>query len=329
MLVVAALGGNALLRRGQPMTAENQRSNAQVAARALADIVHEGHRLVITHGNGPQVGLLALQNLAYRPAEAYPLDVLGSETEGMIGYLIGQELLNALPPTARVATLMTQVEVSPTDPAFAAPTKPIGPLYTSAQADSLRRENGWMIAPDGAGFRRVVASPRPQRILELPAICLLLREEITVICAGGGGIPVVRDESGRLSGVEAVIDKDHASSLLARELQADYLLLLTDVDGAYCDWGTACQRRIVSSDPGSLSAMKFESGSMGPKIDAAREFARRSGGGAVIGTLSEALGMLHGTSGTAISNNYATLRLEAPATPRSPGTHGGAQGPRH
>jgi carbamate kinase len=304
MLIVAALGGNALLRRGQPMTFENQRANARAAAQALAYVVLEGHRLVVTHGNGPQIGLLALQNLAYRPKEAYPLDVLGSETEGMIGYLIEQELLNALPPTARAATILTQIEVSPTDPAFGAPTKPIGPMYTYQEANALQRATGWTMGADGRGFRRLVPSPAPQRILELPAISQLMREGTVVICAGGGGIPVMRDENGSLSGAEAVIDKDSASALLACTLCADRLLLLTDVDGVYCNWGTDRQSRILHADPDSLTHLSLEPGSMGAKVEAACAFARSSGGIAVIGKLSDALGMIHGSAGTAVSCTY-------------------------
>jgi len=294
------------------MTAENQRANARIAAHALADIVLEGHRLVITHGHGPQVGLLALQNLAYRPAEAYPLDVLGSETEGMIGYLISQELRNALPQTASIATLLTQVEVSVEDPAFQAPSKPIGPIYAQAEAEALRRDKGWSIAPDGAGYRRVVPSPRPQQIPELPLIRLLLREEVIVISAGGGGIPVLRDEAGSLSGTEAVIDKDMTSSLLACELAADCLLLLTDVDGLYRNWGAPDSLRIKSAGPDALSRLKFEAGTMGPKVQAACEFARAHGGTAVIGALSDALRMVHGLAGTSIWCPHSGLQLDEP-----------------
>lgn len=302
MLVVAALGGNALLRRGQPMTIETQRANARLAARALAAIVLRGHRLVVTHGNGPQVGLLALQNLAYRPHEAYPLDVLGSETEGMIGYLIEQELRNAL-PDAQVATLLTQVEVSAADPAFVKPSKPIGPLYADSEAEALRRERGWTMARESAGWRRVVPSPRPQRILELAAVKLLLDAGLIVIAAGGGGIPVVRDEDGALSGIEAVIDKDLASSLLARALGADRLLLLTDVAGVYRDWGKPSQQLLAAADPESLAKAEFEPGSMEPKVRAASEFAA-AGGEAAIGALSDALAILEGRAGTAIARRH-------------------------
>lgn len=204
MRLVVALGGNALLRRGEAPTAENQRANVRVAAAALAELVEAGHQLVIAHGNGPQVGLLALQAAAWSAEQAYPLDLLGAETEGMIGYLIGQELGNLLPSSQPVATLLTQIEVDPRDPAFAAPSKPIGPIYDKAEAERLAAARGWAIAPDGEHWRRVVASPRPQRILELPVIELLAGQGVIVICAGGGGIPVVQRPDGSLVGVEEI-----------------------------------------------------------------------------------------------------------------------------
>lgn len=233
MLVVAALGGNALLRRGEPLTADNQRMNVQRAAPALAAILRAGHQLVITHGNGPQVGLLALQGAAYRPDEAYPLDVLGAETEGMIGYLIEQELENALEHDRPVAVLLTQIVVDANDPAFANPTKFVGPVYPEAEARTLAAARGWVVAADGAKWRRVVASPKPQEIPDLAVLRLLLGQGVVVICAGGGGIPVVRRADGSLIGVEAVIDKDHASALLATAIKADALLMLTDVAAVF------------------------------------------------------------------------------------------------
>ena len=223
MRVVIALGGNALLRRGEPLTAENQRANVKRATPAIAKVIAAGHRVVLSHGNGPQVGLLALQSAACRPDEPYPLDVLGAESEGMIGYLIEQELENSLPKGTCVATLLTQTEVDPRDPAFQNPTKPIGPVYEKAVAERLAKERGWRIAPDGDRYRRVVPSPRPLRIPDVPVIRLLVAHEVVVICAGGGGIPVVRRADGSLVGVEAVIDKDLAAALLAEELEADAL----------------------------------------------------------------------------------------------------------
>lgn len=306
MRVVAALGGNALLRRGQPMTAENQRANVAVAARALLPIALE-HDLVLTHGNGPQVGLLALQNAAYRPDEPYPLDILDAETEGMIGYLLQQELGNLLPPGRPLATLLTRIEVDPADPAFARPTKPIGPVYGRAEAERLAAERGWAIAPDGGSWRRVVPSPDPLRILELAVIELLVRERVLVVCAGGGGIPVTTGSDGTVRGVEAVIDKDYAGSLLATSLHADAFLMLTDVDAVYADWGTPRAWPIRRASPDALAALGFASGSMGPKVEAACRFVRGNGGVAVIGSLGDAAALLRGEAGTTVTADAAGL----------------------
>ncbi len=299
MLVVAALGGNALLRRGEPMTAENQRANVRRAAAELARIVRAGHRLVITHGNGPQVGLLALQGAAYRPDEAYPLDVLGAETGGMIGYMIEQELENALDHAHPVATLLTQVVVDARDPAFRAPTKFIGPVYDRAEAESRARAAGWTIARDGDKWRRVVPSPRPQAIPDIRVLRLLLEQGVIVICTGGGGIPVIRQGDGSLIGIEAVIDKDAASALLARELQADALLLLTDVDAVYRDFGTKDESAIAALSPEEARALDLPAGSMGPKMAAAADFAE-TGGLAGIGRLGQAVDILEGRAGTRV-----------------------------
>jgi len=244
MKLVVALGGNALLRRDQPATAENQLENIRGAAAQLARVAAH-HDLVLTHGNGPQVGLLALQAAAYVKVEAYPLDVLGAQTDGMIGYLLEQELANLLPDTRAVTTLITRVEVDPKDPAFGHPTKPIGPIYTKAESERIGAEKGWTMAADGAAFRRVVASPQPLRVLGLQAIRWLLEHGALVIAAGGGGIPVARiGDAPGLQGVQAVIDKDLCSSLLARELQADVLVIATDVPAVYLDWGQPTQRAI-------------------------------------------------------------------------------------
>jgi len=299
LLVVAALGGNALLKRGEPLTAENQRANVRVAAQALAKIVQAGHRLVVTHGNGPQVGLLALQGAAYKPEEAYPLDVLGAETGGMIGYIIEQELENALDYEQAVATLLTQIVVDATDPAFQTPTKFIGPVYGRAEAETRARAAGWTIAQDGEKWRRVVPSPAPQEIPDMRVIKLLLEQDVIVICGGGGGIPVLRQADGSLIGVEAVIDKDAASALLARELEADALLLLTDVDGVYRDFGTKDQARIDSLTPQEAFALDLPAGSMGPKMIAAAGFAA-FGGLAGIGRLDQATDILEGRAGTCV-----------------------------
>jgi carbamate kinase len=304
MRVVVALGGNALLQRGQPLTAENQRQNARVACKALAPIALE-HQLVISHGNGPQVGLLALQGSAYKEVETYPLDVLDAQTEGMIGYVLQQELGNELPQDKRFATLLTQIEVDPADPAFGNPTKPIGPVYTAEEAKALEAEKGWTFKPDGDSMRRVVPSPVPKRIFGLETIEVLLREGAVVICAGGGGIPVMYTDEAvpagrRLVGIEAVIDKDLASALLAADLKADVLAIVTDVDGVYADWGTPQQRRLEHVTPADLEGTEFAEGSMGPKVKAACIFVEQTGGKAVIGSITDTDALLRGDAGTTV-----------------------------
>ncbi len=305
MLVVAALGGNALLRRGEPLTAENQRLNVQKAAPALAAILRAGHQLVITHGNGPQVGLLALQGAAYKADEAYPLDVLGAETEGMIGYLIEQELENALDHDRPVATLLTQVVVDARDPAFDKPTKFVGPVYSQDEAETRARSAGWHIAPDGDKWRRVVASPIPQEIPDTRVIELLLKAGVVVICAGGGGIPVIRRADGGLIGVEAVVDKDASSAFLAGSLKADALLLLTDVDAVYQGFGTDSAKALTVLTPKEAIALDLPDGSMGPKVRAAARFAAK-GGFCCIGRLQDALLLLDGKAGTRIAQGQDT-----------------------
>jgi carbamate kinase len=300
MRIVIALGGNALLRRGEALSAENQRQNIKIAAAALVPIALD-HQLVITHGNGPQVGLLALQDTAYQADFHYPLDILDAETEGMIGYLIEQELKNLLPDDLRCATLLTQIEVDPRDPAFAHPTKPIGPVYSQADAQRVAEQRGWTIAPDGKRFRRVVPSPRPQRILELSVIELLVEKQVIVICAGGGGIPVIRSDDDHLVGVEAVIDKDSASSLLARELGAEAFIMLTDVDAVYRDWGEPGARAIRQISPQVIRQFSFAAGSMRPKVEAACEFVEQTGSLAGIGRLKDAQEILTCQSGTVIT----------------------------
>jgi carbamate kinase len=306
MLVVVALGGNALLRRGEAMSAENQRRNVRVAADALAPIA-EQHKLVVAHGNGPQVGLLALQGAAYGKVDTYPLDVLGAQTEGMIGYMIEQELGNRLPFERPFATLLTMIEVDPRDPAFGNPTKFIGPVYTKDDADRLAAEKRWVFKRDGDAWRRVVASPEPKRIFEIRAIRWLLDHNAIVIAAGGGGVPTMYAEGnghGRsLVGVECVIDKDYASALLARDLDADLLVMLTDADAVYADWGTATQRQIRRAHPDALSAMGFAAGSMGPKVTAACRFAAVTGRDAAIGALGDLGRIIGGTAGTTVSQS--------------------------
>ena len=250
MRVVVALGGNALLKRGEPMTAENQRVNVRSAAPALAAVAKE-HQLVLSHGNGPQVGLLALQAAAYTEVEAYPLDMLGAQTEGMIGYVLEQELGNAMPPDAPLATILTMVQVDPADPAFEDPTKFVGPIYTRDQADALTADKGWVFKADGDSWRRVVPSPEPRRIFEIRPIRWLLEHGVVLICAGGGGVPTMflpSSAESTLVGVEAVIDKDLASELLAREVAADLYVMATDVDAVYADWGTPQQRAARPGD---------------------------------------------------------------------------------
>lgn len=296
MLIVVALGGNALLRRGEPMTAENQRANVKRAASALVALIDEGHSLVITHGNGPQVGLLALQSAAASDG-AFPLDVLGAESAGMIGYMIEQELAN-LASRRLYATLLTQVKVDPLDSAFSNPTKPIGPVYDEATARRLAEERGWSIAPDGDKWRRVVPSPRPIQILEASVISFLVDHGVIVVCTGGGGVPVVAHEDGGMVGVEAVIDKDLASSLLARQLKAGMLLMLTDVDAVYVGYGTPEARALRNVGATELSGRDFPAGSMGPKISAAIEFVRATGNPSAIGRLEDAAEIIKRRRGT-------------------------------
>ncbi|STR45070.1 carbamate kinase [Iodobacter fluviatilis] len=300
MRIVIALGGNALLRRGEAMSADNQRENVIIAAKQIARVA-PNNELVIAHGNGPQVGLLALQNAAYSQVSPYPLDVLGAETEGMIGYMIEQELGNLLPVETPFATILTQVEVDAADPAFKNPTKPIGPVYSKEDANRLASEKGWSIAPDGDKFRRVVASPRPKRIFEIRPVKWLLEQGTIVICAGGGGIPTCYDKEGKLHGIEAVIDKDLCSALLAEELSADLLVIATDVSATFIDYGKPTQKAIASAHPDELERLGFAAGSMGPKVQAACEFARNTGKVAVIGSLNDIEAIVQGTAGTRVS----------------------------
>ena len=301
MRIVVALGGNALLQRGEPMTAEVQRHNTRIAAQALAPVAMK-HQLVLSHGNGPQVGLLALQADAYKEVEAYPLDVLGAQTQGMIGYMIEQELGNLLPFEVPFATLLTMVEVDLNDPAFQNPTKFVGPIYEKEAAEQLAAEKGWSIKPDGNKWRRVVPSPLPKRIFEERPIKWLLEQGVVVICAGGGGIPTMYDpeKERTLIGVEAVIDKDRATGLLARNIDADLYIMATDVDGVYLDWGKPNQRRIAEMTTGELGQIDFAAGSMGPKVEAAIDFVLQTGKRAAIGSLADIERIVAGTAGTNI-----------------------------
>jgi carbamate kinase len=299
MRIVVALGGNALLKRGEPMTHDVQRANIRVAAQAIAPVAQQ-HQVVLAHGNGPQVGLLALQASAYKEVEAYPLDVLGAQTEGMIGYMIEQELGNLLPFEVPFATILTMVEVDPDDPAFKNPTKFVGPVYEKEEADKLKVEKNWVFKQDGAKWRRVVPSPLPKRIFEIRPVKWLLEHGTLVICAGGGGIPTMY-EAGKqrtLAGIEAVIDKDLASELLARELDADLFVIATDVDGVYLDWGKPEQRMLGRVTIEELRANPFPAGSMGPKVAAAIQFAEKTGKRAAIGSLKDIEQIVAGTAGT-------------------------------
>ncbi len=303
MRIVVALGGNALLKRGEPLTAQNQRENVKLAARSLAPLARE-NSLIITHGNGPQVGLLALEAAAVAGVEPFTLDVLNAESEGMIGYMIEQELGNVLPEEVPFATILTQVEVDPADPAFQSPSKPIGPQYGREEAERLARENGWTIGPDNGKYRRLVASPRPLRIFELRVVEWLVEHGVIVICTGGGGIPTMLTADGVLIGVEAVIDKDHAGALLARSLDAEVFLMLTDAEAVWQDWGTEHAKAIRRASPNALEKLRFAAGSMGPKVEAACEYAQATGGRAGIGSLEDAVAIVGGRAGTLISTEF-------------------------
>jgi carbamate kinase len=307
MRIVVALGGNALLRRGEAPSADAQRRNLRAATRVLAQLARESS-LVVTHGNGPQVGLLALQSESVPGVDPLPLDVLGAQTQGMIGYMIEDELRDELAGEREVATLLTQVVVEADDPAFDSPTKPVGPVYDETDARRLAAHHGWRVAKDGDHWRRVVPSPEPLRILELQPVRLLLDAGVVVVCAGGGGVPVVADAAGGWRGVEAVIDKDLTAALLASRLNADALLLLTDVDAVYEGWGTEGARPIRSTTPPQLRRLSFAPGSMGPKVDAACRFVEAGAEPpgsrarvACIGALTDAQKLLRGAAGTRIA----------------------------
>jgi carbamate kinase len=303
MRIVVALGGNALAKRGEPATADYLRQNVRTSCAALADLARD-HELVITHGNGPQVGLLALQNLAYQDVAAYPLDILGAETQGMIGYVVQQELNNALGGTREIAAMITTAVVDEHDPAFERPTKLIGPQYSAHDAAEAAAEYRWTIARDGAAFRRVVPSPTPLRIVQTPIIRLLLENGHLVVCVGGGGVPVKVDGStGRHTGCQAVIDKDLASAALAAEIGADVFVMLTDGDFVCENYGTSEERAIKTASPAGIAELKFAEGSMQPKVDAAIRFAK-NGGRALIGSLERLHEVLAGTTGTEIRGDF-------------------------
>ncbi|WP_108652374.1 carbamate kinase [Dongshaea marina] len=298
--VVVALGGNALLRRGEPLEADIQRKNIAVAAKTISEIAKE-YNVVLVHGNGPQVGLLALQNNAYDKVSPYPLDVLGAESQGMIGIMLVQELKNLM-PEQDVTALLTQVQVNSDDPAFENPTKFIGPVYSEAEAKSLAEAKGWVVKPDGKFFRRVVPSPLPQHIVEGDAIEALIGRDHLVICTGGGGVPVTINNQ-QITGIEAVIDKDMSAAFLARQIKADHLLILTDADAVYLDWGKETQRALHQATPAELAEIPFDAGSMGPKIEASCEFVKATGGKVGIGALEDGLAILRGDKGTTIATD--------------------------
>lgn len=312
MRIVVALGGNALLQRGQKPDAEVQEQNVDRAVAALAPLARE-HELVITHGNGPQVGVLALQS-ASDPhlTTPYPFDVLGAQTQGMIGYWLLQSMQNHL-PDRQVAAIINQTLVEAADPAFEDPTKFVGEVYTQDEAERLAADRGWTVKPDGTGWRRVVGSPRPQRVVETRLIRLLLESGAVVVCAGGGGVPVIRDDRGQLRGVEAVVDKDLTSAVLAEALDADALLVLTDVEAVMTGFGTPQQASISRATPSALRGQTFPQGSMGPKVEAVCRFVELTGGMAAIGALPDAAAMLRGEAGTVVTASGTYLDPPASA----------------
>lgn len=299
MRILLALGGNALLRRGEAASAENQRRNVETAADAIAELAAE-HEVIVTHGNGPQVGLPALQNESFPDVPSYPLDLLGAESEGMVGHMLELALRNRL-PERDVVSVLTEVVVAGDDPAFQKPTNPIGPIYDGEEAERLRRERGWTLGRDGAGYRRLVPSPEPNAIAEIRSLRALVGAGALVICAGGGGVPIALDGDGTMNGVEAVVDKDLTAALLARRIDADLLLMLTDVEAVHRDWGEANERPINRAGPAELRSLHFAAGSMGPKVEAACRFAEATGRRAAIGALSDALAIARGEAGTQVA----------------------------
>jgi carbamate kinase len=298
MRILLALGGNALLRRGESASAENQRRNVETTASAIAELAAD-HEVVVTHGNGPQVGLLALQNEAFADVPPYLLDVLGAESEGMVGHLLELALRNRL-PEHDVVSVLTEVVVAGDDPAFGEPNKPIGPIYDAEEAERLRRERGWTLGRDGVGYRRLVPSPEPHAIAEIRSLRTLVGSGALVVCAGGGRIPIALNGDGTMHGVEAVIDKDLTAALLARRLDADLLLMLTDVEAVQRNWGKPGARPITSAEPAELRSLDFAAGSMGPKVEAVCRFAEATGRRAAIGALSEAPRIVRGEAGTQV-----------------------------
>ena len=299
MKIVIALGGNALLQRGQPLEADLQRENIRKAAEVISKVADE-HQVILTHGNGPQVGLLALQNSAYKEVTPYPLDVLGAETAGMIGYMMNMEIRN-LRPKLPIVTMVTETLVDSADPAFKNPTKYVGPVYSEEEARALAEEKNWQVKPDGEYFRRVVPSPKPQRVIEGNTVGQLSDAGALVICSGGGGVPVCKNEKGILEGIEAVVDKDLTSTVLAKQLKADALIIMTDVDAVCVNFGKPDQKKIHNATPDAINSLDFPAGSMGPKIDAVADFVEEGGQYAAIGSLYDLAEIVEGTAGTRIS----------------------------
>nr|WP_314741136.1 carbamate kinase [uncultured Haemophilus sp.] len=307
MRIVVALGGNALLKRGEPMTAQNQAANIRIAAEQLAKI-KPNNELVISHGNGPQVGLLALQHAAYHAQDAkiepYPLDILVSQTVGMIGYMLQQELTNLVPETPTI-TVLSQVIVDHNDPAFQKPSKPIGQVYSKEEAEKLAAEKGWTVMPDGQYFRRAVPSPLPKAVTGMDSVKTLIANKNIVICGGGGGIPSYRNEKGELQGVEAVVDKDLCTAVISQELDADLFIIATDVKAACVNFNKPDEKQIAKASPAALEALaaEFAPGSMGPKVKAVINFVKATGKDAVIGSLSDIKEIVKGNAGTRVTNS--------------------------
>ena len=303
MRVVIALGGNAILQRGEPLECEIQRKNIRTAAASIARIVRD-HQVILTHGNGPQVGLLSLMNDSYKEVTPYPLDILGAQTQGMIGAIFEQELRNQL-SDKNICTISTQTLVDPKDSAFLNPDKFVGPVYNREESQRVLEENPeWTIKQDGDYYRRVVPSPEPKEILEIESLKQILDSgDTTLICGGGGGVPVYRNSFGELEGVEAVIDKDRATRLLAEGLNADAFLILTDINAVATNFGHPESKNIRTATPDAMDEFDFASGSMGPKVEAVVKFVRNTGNMAAIGSLEQAAEILTSDSGTIIREN--------------------------
>ncbi len=335
--VVVALGGNAILQPGQVGTFEEQLFNIDQAMRRIAQLVEDGWQVVLTHGNGPQVGNLLIQNaLAAKTIAPMPMDVCGAMSQGQIGYMLEQSLLNHFRKRkldVPVVTVMTQVAVDPKDEAFAHPSKPVGPFYSEAEAKKMMLEEGLAMREDaGRGWRRVVPSPDPKEIVPRQAVVDQVDDGLCVICSGGGGVPVVRSRAGALSGIDAVIDKDLAAALLAQNVRADSLLILTDVPNAYVHYNTPEQKALTRVTVSEMEAYAadghFKAGSMGPKVQACLRFVHY-GGESIIGSLTQVVQDMRGEAGTHIVPDPApTPTKKAAATKTSDAGKAGALRPR-